>query len=196
MVVRMRSLSLVEFVTLDGVMQSFHAPDPDDPDFPHVGWGHAYQDPTAFQSGTQGQAKTSAYLFGRKTYQELVAFWPGQPDENPMAAHLNHTPKYVATHTLSNLDWENAHVLDGELVPAVQRLKAEGEGSIAVLGSGALAQQLLAAGLVDDMTLFVHPLVLGAGRRLFGEQASPMPLRLDGVTQTSTGVLIQTYTAA
>jgi dihydrofolate reductase len=192
----MRSLVLVEFVTLDGVMQSFHAPDPDDPDFPYAGWGQPYQDPTAYQSGTQGQTATTAYLFGRKTYQEMVAFWPGQPDENLMAAHLNHTPKYVATRTMSTVDWENAHVLGGELVPAVQRLKAQGEGSIAVLGSGALARELLAAGLVDGMTLFVHPLVLGAGRRLFGELALPLPLRLDGVAQTSTGVLIQTYTAA
>jgi dihydrofolate reductase len=192
----MRSLSLVEFLTLDGVMQSFHAPDPDDPDFPYAGWGQVYQDPTAYESGTQGQNSTTAYLFGRKTYQEMVAFWPGQPDENPMAAHLNRTPKYVATRTLPTLDWANAHVLEGELVPAVQRLKAEGEGSIVALGSGALAHQLLAAGLVDGMTLFVHPLVLGAGRRLFGEQPSPMPLRLDGVVQTTTGVLIQTYTAA
>jgi dihydrofolate reductase len=192
----MRRLSVVEFVTLDGVMQAFDAPDSDDPGFPHGGWGLPYMGGGGTEAGTQGQASTSAYLFGRKTYERLAAFWPHQGDENPMAAHLNRTPKYVATRTLSTLDWQPAHVLDDELAPAVRTLKEEGEGTIVVLGSGMFVQQLMAAGLVDAFTLFVHPLVLGTGARLFREVETPIPLHLSTVVQTGTGVLILTYALA
>jgi dihydrofolate reductase len=189
----MRTLSIVEFVTLDGVMQGFDAPDPDDPGFAHGGWGRPYMDEVANRSGVEGQAGSTAYLFGRKTYERLAAFWPTQTDENPMAAHLNHTPKYVATRTLSTLDWSNAHRLEGELVPAVRALKQDGDGGVTVLGSGDLAQQLVAAGLVDAFILFVHPLVLGAGKRLFRELVQPVELELRDLTKTSTGVLILHY---
>ena len=192
----MRTLGLVEFVTLDGVMQGFDAGDPDDPGFVHGGWGVPYQDGVARDAGGRGQRSTTAYLFGRKTYQRMAAFWPTQPDDNPMAAHLNRTPKYVASRTLSHVDWTGARLLDGELTAAVRALKQEGDGTIAVLGSGELAQQLLAAGLVDTLTLFVHPLVLGTGRTLFRELAQPLPLQLRDVTRTGTGVLILDYVVA
>jgi dihydrofolate reductase len=191
----MRKLSVVEFVTLDGVMQAFEAPDPDDPGFPHAGWGLPYMDGASAEAGVRGQSGTTAYLLGRKTYQRLGSFWPHQSDENPMAAHLNRTPKYVATRTLSTLDWQPAHALTGDLVPAVRSLKQEGEGSIVVLGSGALVQPLMAANLVDTYTLFVHPLVLGTGARLFREIDKPIPLHLLDVTRTATGVLVLTYSA-
>lgn len=192
----MRTLSVVEFVTLDGVMQAFDAPDPDDSGFPYGGWGLPYMDSGSTEAGTQGQSNTSAYLFGRKTYERLGSFWPHQGDENPMAAHLNHTPKYVASRTLTTLDWQPAQIIKGELAPAVRSLKQEGEGSIVVLGSGALVQELLTAELVDAFTLFVHPLILGTGARLFREIDKPMPLRLDTVTRSGTGVLILSYTRA
>jgi len=112
-----------------------------------------------------------------------------------MAAHLNATPKYVATRTLTSLDWSNAQVLDGELVPAVRELKSHGEGSIAVLGSGVLVQELIAHDLVDGYRLFLHPLLLGTGKRLFREMDRPRRLRLVECTPTSTGVLMLTYDA-
>ncbi len=110
---------------------------------------------------------TVAYLFGRHTYDELAAFWPFQSDDSPMAAHLNHTTKYVATHQDKPLDWANSRRLDGDLIEAVTRLKATVNGNIAVLGSGNLVEQLLDADLPDAFALFVHPLVLGGGRQLF-----------------------------
>jgi dihydrofolate reductase len=189
----MRKLSIVEFVTLDGVMQGFDAPDPDDPGFEHGGWGLPYADPAGAQAGAEGQAGTTAYLFGRKTYQRLAAFWPHQPPENAMAAHLNSTPKYVATRTLASLEWSNSSRLEGDLVPAVRSLKDSGDGAIVLLGSGMLAQQLMARGLVDEYTLFVHPLVLGTGKRLFREVDQPIPLQLMDVTKTGTGVLVLKY---
>lgn len=192
----MRTLGVVEFVTLDGVMQGFDSADPDDPGFGHGGWGRPYMDAVAGQEGTRGQESTAAYLFGRKTYERMASFWPTQPDDNPMAAHLNRTPKYVATRTLSTVDWTGARVLEGELPEAVRALKQGGDGAIVVLGSGELVQQLVAAGLVDRFTLFLHPLVLGAGKRLFRELAQPLPLELGAVKQTGTGVLILDYAVA
>ena len=153
----MRTLVLVEFITLDGVMQGLGSPDEDrDGGFEHGGWSAPYFDETQGAAATEGLTSTTAYLFGRRTYEKMVAFWPAQPDGNPMAAHLNATPKYVATRTLTSLDWANAQVLDGDLVPAVQDLKAQGDGTIAVLGSGVLVQELIANDLVDGYRLFLH----------------------------------------
>ena len=129
----------------------------------------------------------------------MVGFWPAQPDTNPMAAHLNATEKYVATGTLSDADltadlaWRNARVLDGPLAPAVRKLKSEGEGTVAVLGSGVLVQGLMAEDLVDGYRLFLHPLLLGTGKRLFRGSAAPRRLRLVDCTPTSTGVVMLSY---
>ncbi len=144
-------------------------------------------------AAVEGLTSTTAYLFGRRTYEKMVDYWPTQPDGNPMAAHLNATPKYVATRTLTGLAWSNAHVLGGELVPAVRDLKAQGDGTIAVLGSGVLVQQLIADDLVDGYRLFLHPLLLGTGKRLFREMDRPRRLRLADCTQTTTGVVMLTY---
>src|SRR6478735_1775311 len=140
----MRSLIAIEFLSLDGAMQSLGGPDEDtEGGFRHGGWSAPYGDAVLGEWAAEGMTTTDAYLFGRRTYEKMAAFWPTQPDENPMAAHLNATPKYVATRSLTILDWPHARVLDGALVPAVQRLKAEGDGVIAVLGSGVLVQELI-----------------------------------------------------
>lgn len=186
----MGRLGCVEFVTLDGVMQGFHA---EEPGFAHGGWGRPYADQMQFEAGVQAQPQASAYLFGRRTYEEMARFWPFQPDDNPMAAHLNHTPKYVATRTLEELTWPNSTRLQGELVDSVKDLKSSTSGDIAVLGSGVLVEQLLQADLVDTFHLFVHPLVLGSGRTLFPPLRSPVRLTLGSVASSTTGVLMLTY---
>ncbi|MFC7545550.1 dihydrofolate reductase family protein [Plantactinospora sp. GCM10030261] len=190
----MRKLAIIEFLTLDGVMQGLGSPDEDrEGGFEHGGWGAPYFDEIQGKAAVDGLASTSAYLFGRKTYEKMVGYWPSQPDENPIARHLNATPKYVASRTLSAVDWSNAQVLDGELVPAVEDLKSRGDGEIAVLGSGLLAQDLMVNDLVDEYQLFLHPLLLGGGKRLFRELPEPVRLRLVECTPTSTGVLMLTY---
>jgi dihydrofolate reductase len=190
----MRRLSLIEFVTLDGVMQSFGSPDEDrDGGFEHGGWGAPYADRSMFEASAEGLGATTAYLFGRRTYEKMHAGWAHQSDDNPMAAHLNSTPKYVATRTLTEVAWNNARILDGDLVSGVRKIKEEGDGTIAVLGSGALAQELIANDLVDGYTLFVHPLVLGTGKRLFRGYDRPRRLRLTGCTPSRTGVLVVNY---
>lgn len=189
----MRRLAVIEFLTLDGVMQSLGSPDEDrDGGFEYGGWSAPYGDEVA-RKGGEGIAATTAYLFGRKTYQHMAAHWPHEPDDNPIAAHLNATPKYVVTRTLRRVDWAGSHVLDGDINHSVHELKAQGEGWISVLGSGVLVQTLIEHDLIDEYRLFIHPLVLGTGKRLFRATFRPLPLRLVECTQTTTGVLLLTY---
>jgi dihydrofolate reductase len=195
----MRELSVIEFVTLDGVMQGLGSPDEDrDGGFEHGGWAAPYGDQIQQAAALEGMQTTTAYLFGRRTYEKMLDFWPQQPDANPMAAHLNATPKYVATRTLQDaqLTWANAEVLPGDLEAGVRALKAEGDGTIAVLGSGVLVQELAALDLLDGYRLFLHPLLLGTGKRLFREvehPLSPRALRLLSAEPTSTGVVMLSY---
>jgi dihydrofolate reductase len=190
----MRSLSVVEFITLDGVMQSLGGPDEDrEGGFEYGGWSAPYGDDVLAREAGAGVGQTSAYLFGRKTYEKMAAHWPHEPAENPIAASLNATPKYVATRTLTSLDWANSHILAGDLVDEVRGLKADGEGFITVLGSGALVQTLVSHGLIDTYQIMLHPLILGAGKRLFREYPRPLCLRLVNCTPTTTGVLLLTY---
>lgn len=183
----------IEFVTFDGVIQGFHTPDERD-GFRHSGWGAEYQDRTQLEKATRALPATSTYLFGRRTYDEMARFWPFQPDENLMAAHLNRSPKYVVTHRTDPLEWSNTRRLEGDLVDAVTQLKADSHDNIAVLGSGDVLRQLLAADLVDGFHLYVHPLVLGAGHTLFPRTDRPLRLRLDDVDRTPTGVIELSYT--
>jgi dihydrofolate reductase len=193
----MRTLLIVEFVTLDGVMQSFGGPDEDrDGGFEHGGWGAPYSDEMIGQRAAEGMPGTTAYLFGRRTYEKMAAHWPHQSDDNPIAAHLNATPKYVVTHTLASLDWAGSEILDGDAVESINQLKAHGDGTITVLGSGVLVQALIANDLIDEYQLFVHPLVLGTGKRLFRDTPRPLPMRLIDCTPTTTGVLSLRYQPA
>jgi dihydrofolate reductase len=194
----MRKLTVIEFVTLDGVMQGLGSPDEDrEGGFEYGGWSQPYGDDVLAGKAGEGMRDTTAYLFGRKTYEKMAAFWPHQPDDNPIAAHLNATPKYVVTETLTDLEWAGSEVLSAaDLIQSVDTLKTQGDGTIAVLGSGVLVQTLIENDLVDEYRLFLHPLVLGAGKRLFRKTPQPLPMRLVDCTPTSTGVLLLTYVPA
>ncbi len=192
----MRNLGVVEFITLDGVMQGLGGPDEDrEGGFDLGGWSATYGDEVLAKQAGQGIGQTSAYLFGRKTYEHMAAHWPHESDGNPIAASLNATPKYVVTRTLrqSDLDWAHSHVIDIDIVETIRSLKAEGDGFITVLGSGVLVQTLIASGLVDVYRIMLHPLLLGTGKRLFREYPEPLRLRLIDCTPTTTGVLLLTY---
>ncbi len=190
----MRQLAIVEFVALDGVMQGLAGSEEDRKSgFEHGGWGAPYGDEVLGQQAGQGLGQTSAYLFGRRTYEHMAAHWPNEPDDDPIAASLNATPKYVVTRTLRQLDWAGSHVLAGDVTREVQKIKAGGGGFITVLGSGVLVQTLVAEDLVDVYRIFIHPLVLGTGERLFGQSPHPRRLRLVDCTPTTTGVLLCNY---
>jgi dihydrofolate reductase len=189
-----RKLAVIEFVTLDGVMQGLGSPDEDrDGGFEYGGWGQPYGDDILGQKAAEGMRDTTAYLLGRKTYEKMAAYWPHQPDDNPIAAHFNAAPKYVVTRTLAELEWSGSEALGGDLKESVTALKAQGEGTIAVLGSGVLVQALIETEQVDEFRLFIHPLVLGAGKRLFREYPRPFALQLIDCAPTSTGVVLLTY---
>ena len=190
----MRKLAVIEFVTLDGVMQSFGSPDEDrDGGFAYGGWAAPYGDEVASRAAARGLGGDVAYLFGRRTYEKMAAHWPFEPDSNPIAAALNASPKYVASNTLTHADWQGTQILSGDIAAAVRDLKRQGEGPVTVLGSGVLVRTLIEHDLVDEYRLFVHPLVLGTGKRLFSGAAEPIRLRLTECDRTTTGVLLLTY---
>lgn len=192
----MRKLIAIEFLSVDGVMQGLGSPDEDrSGGFKHGGWGARFADAIHTTNGRNGLAGTSTYLFGRRTYEKMAAFWPHQPDTNLMAAHLNGTPKHVASSTLdyNDVTWDNTTVMTGDLASNVGRLKSTGTGDLVILGSGVLVRHLLQQNLIDGLRLFVHPLVLGSGTRLFGELPSPLSLKLTGCDTTSLGSIVLTY---
>jgi dihydrofolate reductase len=139
------------------------------------------------------EARDSAVLLlGRKTYEGFAVIWPQQKGR-PLADVINSMPKYVLSSTLEAAEWENSTVLSGELTEEVERLKREIDGEILVYGSTQLVQKLLENGLVDELRLMVHPVVVGAGKRLLGETSEVRPLRLVDSKQVGEGVVILTY---
>jgi dihydrofolate reductase len=169
----MRTLVVVENLSLDGVMQAPGRPDEDERGgFPYGGWAADLlsRDPEAVQASMAGTGSTGAMLFGRRTYLDLVGFWLSTPDTNPFTELLRNTSKYVASRTLTEpLPHPNSTLLLGDAVGAVRTLKEDGEGELVVLGSGDLVRQLVPAGLVDYYQVTVLPVVLGTGTRLFGD---------------------------
>jgi dihydrofolate reductase len=134
-------------------------------------------------------ARGGALLLGRRTYEDFASFWPKQTD-NPFTPVLNERRKYGASTTLEEpLPWENSVLLRGDAVDAVAELAED----LGVLGSGELVRALLRAGLVDELVLTIHPLVLGSGRRMFADHGALAAYRLVDATPTTTGVLIATY---
>lgn len=190
----MRKLGVTEFLSLDGVMQAPAAPDEDtEGGFRHGGWQQQYGDEVLLQAATAGMAEVDAYLFGRKTYEKMAAFWPTAPREIPFTDHLNNTRKYVASRTLTSVEWQNSTVLDGDVAEAVAKLKEQPGKGIGVLGSGELVQTLIEHDLVDEYFLLVCPIVLGSGKRLFREIEQVKKLKLVESKPTSTGSVILVY---
>jgi dihydrofolate reductase len=193
----MGSLLAIEFVTLDGVMQGYGSPDEDrDGGFTHGGWGLPYIDHGQPADGPDGLGSTGAYLFGRRTYEKMVEFWPHQPDDNAMAAHLNGSPKYVVSSTLTDPVWRHTSVVSGDLAATVSQLKQRHDADIVVLGSWSLLDALIAQDLLDGYRLFVHPLLLGTGKRLFRRLPSPQRLRLLDTQTSPSGVVMLAYARA
>ena len=194
----MRKLLVTTFLTLDGVMQAPGGPDEDrSGGFEHGGWLVPYADEDLGRLITQWTEQASAFLLGRGTYEIFAAHWPRVTDPNdPIARALNGRPKYVASKTLKKVEWHNSTLLSGDLVKAVRALKQEGQGEIQVHGSHGLLQTLIANDLVDEYHLWIHPVVLGSGKRLFGAGAVPAALKLSATTKTSTGVVVNTYERA
>jgi dihydrofolate reductase len=202
----MSRVVVIEHLSLDGVMQAPGRPDEDERDgFAHGGWATARQDPEIVEAMGAFLAGPWSLLLGRRTYEDFAAFWPAQPRPNPFSDALDAVPKLVASRTLREpLGWQRSTLLPGDAADAVARLRAAGDGdgggggeaTLVVFGSGVLVRSLLARGLVDVLHLQVHPVVLGAGRRLFAADGPPAQLRLAAARSTPSGVLLATYERA
>jgi dihydrofolate reductase len=187
----MGRIVVTEFVSLDGVME---APGGGE-DFRHAGWTFE------IGRGEEGEKfkleetlETEALLLGRKTYEGFAAAWPSV--EGEFADRFNSMPKYVVSSTLDRAEWNNSTVLEGDVVPAVQKLKQELGGDIVVHGSAQLVQTLLEHDLVDELRLMVFPVVLGTGKRLFADTSDKKPMRLARSMTVGEGVTILVYEPA
>ncbi len=193
----MGKLIVTEFVTLDGVAQAPGAREEDREDgFPHGGWQAPVSDAESGEAMFE-QAKTmDALLLGRKTYEIFADFWPNAPQEIPFTALLNRVPKYVASRTLSEpLAWQGSTLLSGDLAEGIASLTASHE-EVHVIGSLDLVQSLLRLGLVDRLNVWLYPLVLGTGKRLFAEGTVPTAMRLTESATYPTGAVQLTYETA
>jgi dihydrofolate reductase len=174
----MGALVVTMFTTLDGVVQGPGGPEEDRAGgFEYGGWQAPLLDEESGRVIGDHIAGLEALLLGRRTYESFAAYWPQQPAENPIAARLNGAPKFVASQTLDSVGWANSRLLQGEVAEAVARLKG-GFGRVDVIGSGELVQTLLGNELVDRLNLWVYPVLLGRGKRLFAEGTVPTALRL------------------
>jgi dihydrofolate reductase len=190
----MRKIAVVSNLTLDGVMQAPGGREEDIRDgFDHGGWAGPYNDVVKGRIMAEGMAQESELLFGRRTYQHFFKVWPGRTD-NPFSPVLDNTLKYVASRTLTGpLPWKNSTLLGGDAGDAVAALKRQPGKDLVILGSGELVRALMRRNLIEEFQLLIHPLVLGTGRRLFGDDGTLARFELASSVPTTTGVLIATY---
>jgi dihydrofolate reductase len=150
------------------------------------------------EANAAGMAASDAMLLGRVTYEGLAAFWPNQPGGTPMVDYINSVPKYVVSKTLEEpLGWNNSTLIRGEeFAEKVAELKRQEGKDITVIGSGALVRSLLKDGLLDELRLMVHPVILGSGKRLFEEGEDRKALELAKTETFGSGVVSLTYEPA
>jgi dihydrofolate reductase len=182
----MRKVVATEFLSLDGVMEA-----PNE-------WHFPYFDDEMGEAIGEGFASSDAMMMGRVNYEEWAAYWPKQdPEENPVAPVMNGTQKYVVSTTLEEpLGWENSTLIKDDVAEEIEKLKKGPGKDIAISGSATLVRSLLKDGLLDELKLMVHPVVVGKGKRLFKDEGDQIPLELVDSRTFSTGVLYLTYRPA
>ncbi len=185
----MGKIVVTEFVSLDGVSEAPGG----EPGYSHTGWVGRFPEPEPFAYKLEEVLAHEALLIGRVTYESFAGAWPER--DGPMAEKMNAMPKFVASRTLANPEWNNSTVLRGDFVTAATQLKRETAGGILVPGSLSLVSQLRRHNLVDEYRLMVFPVVLGTGRRMFDEAPEALELKLrDSVTYRN-GVVLLVYEA-
>jgi dihydrofolate reductase len=194
----MRKLIVTTFLSLDGVMQAPGGPEEDrEGGFEHGGWLVPYADEDLERFMTAWIEETDGFLLGRKTYDIFAAHWPRVTDpSDPVARALNSRPKYVASRTLDKAEWNNSIVIKEDVAEEVAKLKRQPGKELQVHGSGDLAQTLIKNDLIDEYRLWLYPVVLGTGKRLFGAGSVPAALKLVDTRTTSTGGVIHRYERA
>jgi dihydrofolate reductase len=194
----MRKLVVGTFLTLDGVMQAPGGPNEDrEGGFRHGGWLVPCFDEKFGEIMTEWTKRAGAFLLGRKTYEIFAASWPKSTDPaDEIATALNTRPKFVASRTLDKVTWNNSHLLKGDVIEEVAKLKVLEGGEIQVHGSSNLLQTLLKHNLIDTLRIWQFPVVIGTGKRLFGEGTIPGSFRLVDTQQTATGAVLNVYERA
>ena len=181
----MRRVVALELVSVDGVMES-----PEE-------WASSYSNDEMEEANAAGMAASNAMLMGRVTYEGLAAFWPNQPGGTPMVDYINSVAKYVVSTTLEEpLGWNNSTLIKGDVAEEIDKLRRQPGKDITVIGSGALVRSLLKDGLLDELRLMVHPVVLGGGKRLFEDGEDRKALELVDSKAFDTGVVVLTYRPA
>jgi dihydrofolate reductase len=186
----MGRIVVTEFVSLDGVMQA-----PGGEDFKYPGWSFEFdrgEDGNQFKLDEALEAE--ALLIGRVTYESFAGAWPSR--EGEFADKFNNMPKYLVSSTITDPDWNNTTVLEGDVVEAVTKLRQEVDGDIQVPGSRRLVQELIEHDLVDELHLMVFPVVLGTGDRVFGETTDKKTMRLKESRTVGEGILVLIYERA
>jgi dihydrofolate reductase len=193
----MRELIVTTFLTLDGVMQAPGGPgEDDDGGFKHGGWSVTYWDDQMGQVMSEATSKPFAMVLGRKTYDIMAAYWPTAPEETG-ARVFNDATKYVASRSLPDLErWSNSVLISGDAADGLATLKKEDGPELQVHGSANLIQSLLRNNIVDEYRLWVFPVVIGSGKRLFADGTIPSGLKLVDSKVSTTGVVIGTYEPA
>ncbi|MGW5348606.1 dihydrofolate reductase family protein [Streptomyces sp. NPDC004050] len=186
-----------EFISLDGVVQAPGGPDEDrDGGFAHGGWTHPFFDPEVVGGAfADAVSKADALLYGRRTWQNMAAAWPGRAGD-PFADRLNSLPKYVVSDTLADADltWENTSLIaGGGALGQVRALREGAGGDLLVMGSPTLVRALIAEGLVDELRLMVMPVLVGGGKSIFPEDGGLHTLELVSSTTSPAGVQVVTY---
>ncbi len=188
---------IIEFMSLDGVVQAPGGPDEDtDGGFAHGGWTHPFFEPEVVGSAfDEAMIETQALLFGRRTWQTMAAAWPGRAGD-PFADQMNAIPKYVVSETLGDdeLTWDNTSRIPGdEAVARIRELHETDGGDLLVMGSSTLARTLLREGLVDELRLLIMPVILGGGKTIFPDDGARRTLELVSTVTSGTGVNVCTY---
>jgi len=194
----MRKLIVLSFISLDGVMQAPGGPEEDPTGgFKHGGWMFGYPDDFLRKVMVKQMSEPFDLLLGRKTYEIFAAYWPhANTSENPLAARINNARKYVASRTLTRLDWNNSKLIKGDVWNEIKKIKEQEGPEIQVHGSGNLMQMLLKHDLVDELWLKVFPITLGVGKRLFAEGTIPAGFKLLESEISPSGVIIASYERA
>jgi dihydrofolate reductase len=194
----MRKLIVLSIIALDNVMQAPGGPEEDPTGgFEHEGWMFGYFDDFLLNAMIKQTSKPFDLLLGRKTYEIFAAYWPYvNADQNPFAAKLNNAKKYVASKTLTKLDWNNSELINGDVPEGIKRIKEQDGLEIQVHGSSNLVQTLLKHDLVDELWLKIFPVTLGRGKRLFAEGSIPAGFKLLESGISPSGVIIANYERA
>jgi dihydrofolate reductase len=187
---------VLNHITLDGVMQGPGRPDEDTRDgFAHGGWAADRMDEVIGVELGKRMAASGGLLFGRRTYEDILSYWNTQ--DSPYKDALNNASKYVVSTTATEpLPWPNSTLIAADPVAAIDELKRTDGKDLHVMGSGELIQTLMAATLIDEWALLIHPIVLGSGRRLFPDAGVPAALVLVDSVMTPSGVVVATYQPA